>query len=57
MLACFGCDEVNSIAKRLNLLAFFVGDLDVELFLDGHHEFDLIEGIGSQVLPQLAGAV
>jgi hypothetical protein len=36
-------------ADGFNLLGFLVGDLDLELFLELHHQLDNIEGIGAQV--------
>src|SRR6185312_10721360 len=43
-------DVVDGILDRLDLLGFFVGDLDIEGLLEGHHEFDGVEGVGAEVV-------
>lgn len=34
---------LNSLSSRLDLISVLIGDLDRELFLDGHHDFDGIQ--------------
>src|SRR6266508_1028651 len=45
-------DELDDVVHRLDLLGFLVGDLDPELLLHLHHEFDDVEGIGPQVVDE-----
>src|SRR6185437_766708 len=35
---------------RLDVLRRVVGDFDVELFLEGHHEFDVVQAVGAEVV-------
>ena len=40
------------VDRQLNggdLLGFFVGNLDAELVLEGHHQFDRVERVGAEV--------
>ena len=46
-------DVLDGVADGHDLLGFFVGDLDVEVLLQGHDELDRIEGVGAQVLDEL----
>src|SRR5690349_18012887 len=43
-------DVVDGILDRLDLLGFFVGNLDVEGLFEGHDEFDGVEGVGAEVV-------
>src|SRR5258708_24442038 len=40
-------DVIDGLLDVGDLLRFLVGDLALELFLDGHHELDVVEGIGA----------
>src|SRR5207245_1514795 len=42
-------DVLDRVADGHDLLGVLVGNLDVEVLLEGHHELDRIEGIGAQV--------
>src|SRR5438270_133518 len=46
-------DVLDGVADRHDLLGVLVGDLDVEMLLQGHDELDRIEGVGAQVLDEL----
>src|SRR5580698_4614 len=43
-------DALYRVANRLDLLSLFVGNVNVELRLEGHHQFDLIEGIRTEIV-------
>src|SRR4051794_21791305 len=45
-------DVLDSLPDGLDLLRFFVGDGDVELFLELHHELDGIERVGPEVVDE-----
>ena len=52
-----GLGEVaDGVAEGLDRLGSVVGNLDREFFFEGHHQFDLIEGIGAQIVDE-AGLV
>jgi hypothetical protein len=44
------------IAEGLDRLGSIIRDLDRELFFEGHHQLDLVEGIGAEVVDE-AGLV
>jgi hypothetical protein len=46
-------DVLDGVADGDDLLGVLVGDLDVEVLLQGHDELDGIEGVGAQVLDEL----
>src|SRR5262245_9882522 len=46
-------DEADGVADRLDLLGGVVGNLDAELFLEGHHEFDRVEAVGAEIVDEL----
>src|SRR3954470_19947640 len=46
-------DVLDGVADGHDLLGVLVGDLDVEVLLQGHDELDGIEGVGAQVLDEL----
>src|SRR6187549_695483 len=41
---------VDGLLHRRDLLGLLVGDLALELFLERHHQLDVVEGIGTEVL-------
>src|SRR5438270_8191786 len=43
-------DVVHGLADVADLLGLFVGDLDAELLLEGHHQLHDVQGVRSQVL-------
>src|SRR5450631_2532707 len=43
-------DLGDRIADGLDLLGFLVGNIDIELGLESHHQFDLVERVGSQIV-------
>src|SRR5690606_36606608 len=47
-----GLDVVDRLLHRSDLLGFFVRDLALELFFEGHHQFDGVEGIRTQVVDE-----
>src|SRR6185437_11910109 len=48
---CLG-QEGHGIAEGLDGLGGIVGDLDREFLFEGHHELDLVERIGAQVVDE-----
>src|SRR5919201_2172051 len=48
-------DVLDSVAHRHDLLGILVGDLDVEVLLQGHDELDRVEGVGAQIFDELRG--
>ena len=40
----------NGIAEGLDRLGSVVGNLDREFFFEGHHQLDLVEGVGTQIV-------
>src|SRR5690606_41432378 len=42
-------DEFDRLANRLDLFGRVVGDVNVELFFQFHHQLDGVEGVGTQV--------
>src|SRR3569833_3198741 len=52
-----GLGEVtDGITEGLDRLGGVIGDFDGEFFFEGHHQLDLVEGIGAQVVDE-AGLV
>ena len=47
--ACDTYDEVSGLLDGGDLLGTFLIELEIELLLEGHHDLDGIEGVGSQV--------
>ena len=45
-------DVIDGLADGLNFLGRVVGDVDVELFFEFHHQFDDVERIGPQVVDE-----
>src|SRR3972149_2494702 len=43
-------DVLHRLADFHDLLRVFVGDLDLELLFQRHHQFDHVQGVGPQVL-------
>ena len=51
--ACDGLlDVVDGLTDRLDLFRHVVGDVDVELFFEFHHQFDRIQGVGAQIVDE-----
>ena len=50
-------DVVDGLSDRLDLLGHVVGDVDVELFFEFHHQLDRIQRVGAQIVDErsLAG--
>ena len=48
----FLVDELHRIADRLDVLGGIIRDLDVEFFLEGHDQFDVVERVGAQVVDE-----
>src|SRR5262245_24160307 len=46
-------DIAHSVADRLDLLGVLVADLELELFLERHHELDRVERVRPQVVHEL----
>ena len=48
---------VDGLTDRLDLLGHVVGDVDVELLFEFHHQFDRIQRVGAQIVDErrLAG--
>src|SRR6478735_7406880 len=40
------------VADRVDLLGRIVGNLDAELFLEGHHQLDDVEAVGAQIVDE-----
>src|SRR6476646_8435057 len=55
LVAAFG-DVVDGLLDGGYFFCVFVRDLDLELFLEGHDEFDRIERIGPEVVNERGGA-
>src|SRR5919201_3653426 len=47
---CVRFDVFDGFLDAGDLLGILVGDLDAELFLEGHHQFDRVQRIGAQVV-------
>jgi len=45
-------DEFHCVADRLDVFGRIVGDFDIELFLEGHDEFDVIQAVGAEVVDE-----
>ena len=45
-------DELDRIADRLDVLGGVIRDLDVEFFFEGHHQLDVVERVGAQVVDE-----
>src|ERR1043165_2200617 len=43
---------VHGVADGPQLLGLFIGDVDVELLLDGHDELDRVETVGAEVFQE-----
>ena len=43
---------VDGLADRLDFFRGIVGDVDVELFFEFHHQFHGIQGIGPQIVDE-----
>jgi hypothetical protein len=45
-------DELHRVADGLDMLRRVVGDLDVELFFEGHDQLDVVEAVGAQIVDE-----
>jgi hypothetical protein len=45
-----GFDELDGVANGLNSFCGVIGNLDTELFLESHHEFDCIKAIRAKIV-------
>ena len=45
-------DVVDGLPDRLDLLRHVVGDVDVELLFEFHHQLDRIERVGAQIIDE-----
>src|SRR5690349_3584394 len=53
LISADGLGQVRyGITEGLDRLGCVVRDLDREFFFEGHHQFDLIEGIGTQIVDE-----
>src|SRR5688500_8052759 len=43
-------DELHGIANGLDVLGGVIRDLDIELFLERHHQLDVVEAVSAQVI-------
>src|SRR5579864_3176877 len=52
LLAHFGMlvDVVDGILHGADLFRILVGNLDIEVFLERHHQFDRVERVGAQIV-------
>src|ERR1041385_6436519 len=50
LLAGLLVEILHRIADGAKLLRLFIGDVDVELLLERHHELDGVEAVGAEVL-------
>ncbi|CAH1673327.1 hypothetical protein CHELA20_51205 [Hyphomicrobiales bacterium] len=46
-------EKLDGVANGNDRLGGVVGDLHVELFLEGHHEFDRIKAVGAEVVDEM----
>ena len=52
--SAFGVVDVGDhIANRLELFSFLVRDFNIELFFEGHHKLDGVEGVGAEIFDEL----
>ena len=54
---CFGVldglgDMVDGLSDGLDFLRHVVGDVDVELLFEFHHQFDRIQRVGAQIVDE-----
>src|SRR6478735_8059180 len=47
-----GLDVIDGLLHRGDLLGLFVRDFALELFFEGHHQFDGVERVGAQVVDE-----
>src|SRR5688572_18508678 len=45
-------DVLVGVANRVDLLGRVVGNLDAELFLEGHHQLDNVEAVGAEIVDE-----
>src|SRR5262249_20644937 len=45
-------DVIDGVLDGANLLGVFVGNLEIEGFFEGHHEFNCVEGIGAEIIDE-----
>src|SRR5690606_39857830 len=45
-------DVLVGVADRVDLLGRVVGNLDAELFLEGHHQLDDVEAVGAEIVDE-----
>src|SRR5262245_55696559 len=43
-------DEFDGVADGLNRLGGIVGNLDAELLLESHDQFDVVETVGAEII-------
>ena len=48
-------DEAHGVANRLDGFGGVIGDLDPELFLEGHNQLDGVEAVGTQIVDERSG--
>jgi hypothetical protein len=53
LLGCVLLEEADSVADRHDGLSRVVRDLDVEFFLERHHQLDRIKAVGAQVVDEV----
>jgi hypothetical protein len=47
-------DELHRIANSDDGLGGVIGDLDAELFLESHDEFDAVERVGAEIIDEVS---
>jgi hypothetical protein len=43
-------DKANGVIDRGDLFRGFIGDFDTEFFFKGHHQFDLVEAVSTEIV-------
>ena len=43
---------VDGLLNGSDLFSFFIGDFALEFFFEGHHQFDGVEGVGTQIVDE-----
>jgi hypothetical protein len=43
-------DELDRVAEGLDVLGCVIGDLDAELFFEGHNQLDSVEAVCAQII-------
>src|SRR5262245_65881575 len=47
-------DVLDGVAHGDDLLGVLVGDLDVEVILEGHDQLDRVEGVGAEIVDDIS---